>query len=535
MKPRQLRALVMLLVLLPLVPTAFVIRFLAEAIYNERSESRERTKLIYQEFLTTSNASLATSVQRQVLPLNDPAASSTGRPPVVSADLADAVLRVAPDGRLSTFVPVEPSSSRREEAINTPVGRLEKALLNSGVHYTRTQSPRAARWRFLSDNPEPVFALHPADQTGVDGDSVVLIKTRKHLLESLGVFYSHALGPQNALRLFDENGDDTPLVGSPEASAGQVLAETLLPPPLPAWRVQLFNADTSLVDSTAREQITFSAWAVGGMVVVTGTIAALAGFHLRRRIALQEMRNDILAVVSHEMRTPLASSRIFIDTLLERRYHGGTEQADEYLRLIAQENSRLERLAESFLTLSRLDGQRNRGGGLKLALTHVEDIVEEAIDRLRPRLEAPGCRFEYAPGEQPVSFLADAEALTTVLVNLLENALKYTGDDKRITLRTHSGEGKMCFEITDNGGGIDPGEQRRIFERFYQSDQRLARSHDGCGLGLSLVQSIVRAHGGTVTVQSSLGKGSTFTVCLPLETVNGPPVELPAAAGINAG
>ena len=310
-----------------------------------------------------------------------------------------------------------------------------------------------------------------------------------------------------------------------------MLAETLLPPPLPAWRVQLFSADTSLVDSTAREQITYSAAAVGGMVVITGTIAAVAGFHLRRRIALHE----ILAIVSHEMKTPLASSRMFIDTLLERRYHGGTERIDEYLRLIAQENSRLERLAESFLTLSRLDGQRNRGGGLKLAPTRVRDIIDDVIDRLRPRLEAPGCRFEYVPGNQPATFRADAEALTTALVNLLENALEYTGDDKHISLRTYPEQARMCFEVADNGCGIDPGEQRRIFERFYQSDQRLARSHDGCGLGLSLVQSIVRAHGGTVTVQSSLGKGSVFTVRLPLDMVDGARAELSTASGRDAG
>ena len=102
-----------------------------------------------------------------------------------------------------------------------------------------------------------------------------------------------------------------------------------------------------------------------------------------------------------------------------------------------------------------------------------------------------------------------------MLVNLLDNALKYSGDEKRIVLRTVDAPDQVTFEVSDNGDGIAPEEQRRIFERFYQSDHRLSRRHEGCGLGLNIVRSAVKAHGGTVSVQSVPGKGSTFTVCVP--------------------
>jgi two-component system phosphate regulon sensor histidine kinase PhoR len=225
------------------------------------------------------------------------------------------------------------------------------------------------------------------------------------------------------------------------------------------------------------------------------------------------LSNDALAVVAHEMKTPLTSVRMFVDTLLERRYRGGADQADEYLRLIAQENERLERLVEGFLTLSRLE--RNHGRALALAPTRAEEVVKAARDRLRLRLESDGCRFhaQVAPDLPP--FPADADALAAVLVNLLDNAFKYSGEDKRISLRVFEQGESIVFEVSDNGQGIARDEQDKIFQRFYQSDRRLARSHEGSGLGLSIVQSIVRAHGGSVSVESEPGRGSTFAVSLP--------------------
>ena len=95
--------------------------------------------------------------------------------------------------------------------------------------------------------------------------------------------------------------------------------------------------------------------------------------------------------------------------------------------------------------------------------------------------------------------------------------MKYSAEDEPVALRTFAREGEIVFEVADRGIGIDPAEQRRIFERFYQSDQRLSRSHEGCGLGLSIVRSVVRAHGGSVSVQSAPGVGSTFTIRLPAQ------------------
>lgn len=518
LKPRQLRALVLLLALLPLVPMAFVVRFVAEDIADQRLEARERARPIYQKFLNATTSSLTTNAARQIplaaaLDPNDPWRSVLDSP-----TLADTVLVVSAESRLSP-PPVPPGKHHL-----APAASLAAAVLDSGVHYANLPPTGAVRWRFFCEAPEPLFALHPlpGGVPGQRGATLLFVKSRQHLLETVGAFYQHELSPQSALRLLDENGESIPLVGPAESAAlagGEPLAESTLQPPLPAWRVQLFSVDASLVDGVARSQITLYWWSVIGMIAVTASVAGTAGWALTRRLALHELSNDVLATVSHEMKTPLASIRMFIETLRERRYRGGPEQADEYLGLIAEENARLTQLVEGFQTLSRLDNPHGLRRGLQRETVRAEEVIASARARLGPRLDALDGSFRVEISDPPPEpFPADSDALAAVLVNLLDNALKYSTGDPSIVLRAAGREGEVVFEVIDKGIGIEPFEQQRIFERFYQSDRRLSRSHEGCGLGLSIVRSVVRAHGGTVSVQSAVGAGSTFTVCLPTST-----------------
>ena len=139
---------------------------------------------------------------------------------------------------------------------------------------------------------------------------------------------------------------------------------------------------------------------------------------------------------------------------------------------------------------------------------------------VQDRFEIPGCQFEVQVESELPKLIADVDASGTTLINLLDNAYKYTGDEKRIQLRAYAADGNVCFEVKDNGIGISPRESKKIFRRFYQVDQSLSRSAGGCGLGLSIVQFIVTAHKGSVHVDSQPGQGSTFTIGLPAANEN---------------
>jgi signal transduction histidine kinase len=230
-----------------------------------------------------------------------------------------------------------------------------------------------------------------------------------------------------------------------------------------------------------------------------------------RQVALARLKNDLVANVSHELKTPLTAMRALVDTLLDaKKFDEKTTR--EYLQLLARENARLSRLIENFLTFSRLE--RNK---FKFEFKSVRplEVVVSSIEALGERVNAPGCTFESHAAVDLPPIRGDADALVTALLNLLDNAWKYSGDQKHIILRTEARSGHVCFAVEDNGIGLSPGECRRVFRRFYQTDQRLARAAGGCGLGLSIVQSIVEAHHGSVRVASQPGHGSTFTIEIP--------------------
>ncbi len=282
-------------------------------------------------------------------------------------------------------------------------------------------------------------------------------------------------------------------------------------PWLPGWQLTFQPLDMTLFASASRRQVTAYVAAGLGGILLTAFVGVVAGRTMGRRLRLARLKTDLVATVSHELRTPVASMRVLVDGLLaDDRID--PDKVRDYLRLLSAENERLGRLIENFLTYARLDRGRQT---FTLAPTDPGALVASAVAAVRDRVPAGSdLAVEVAPGLPPVA--ADAEALGTALVNVLDNAVKYTPADKRIVVRAYrDGEAHVCLEVEDNGIGIPRTERRRIFRRFYQVEQRLTRETGGVGLGLSIVDAIVRAHGGTVRVEEAPTSGSVFTLRLP--------------------
>ncbi len=279
---------------------------------------------------------------------------------------------------------------------------------------------------------------------------------------------------------------------------------------MPGWQLALVSTRPDPFKELANRQLTLYLW-IG--LLVTGAVAVLAliaGRLISRSLRLAGLKADLVAVVSHELKTPLSSMRLLVDTLLDDSVFD-QQKTREYLALIASENARLSLLIENFLAFSRME--RNKYA-LEFAPVDVENVVQEAVKASGQRFCAPGCQLhvEVMPGLPDIR--ADRGALVTALVNLLDNAYKYTPGEKQISLRAFLSGHCVCFEVCDNGIGIPAQEIKKIFHEFYQADWRLSRTGGGCGLGLSIVYLLIEAHGGSVRVSSELGKGSTFTVAL---------------------
>jgi signal transduction histidine kinase len=280
---------------------------------------------------------------------------------------------------------------------------------------------------------------------------------------------------------------------------------------MPGWRLVLSPKDREFFDATAGRQIAVYLWT--GMLVVAGmgALTVLALRLVRRQMTLARLKNDLAATVSHELKTPLSSMSVLVETLLDSE-HLEEKKTREYLQLIAQENERLGRLLQNFLTFSRMEREKY---AFHFSILPVRQIIDAATESVRGRFDARECRINVQVEENLPLVMADPDALAAALINLLENAHKYSEESKPIVLRARTNNGSVMFSVTDNGIGIPPRERKRIFQPFYQVDQRLSRKGGGCGLGLGIVQFITKAHHGTVSVESQPGCGSTFTISLP--------------------
>jgi signal transduction histidine kinase len=228
--------------------------------------------------------------------------------------------------------------------------------------------------------------------------------------------------------------------------------------------------------------------------------------------ATERMRTDFVSNVSHELRTPLTAIKGLVETLRDGAVDD-REVRDRFLATMEDETDRLIRLVNDLLVLSKADSQALK---LKREPLDVRDLVERSVHKLAPQLEEKGIVVEVGVSDGPQLVLADADRIEQVLVNLLDNAIKYSPEGGRITVAIDEGGAEMVsVAVRDEGVGIPAGDLPRVFERFYRVDRARARDGGGSGLGLSIAKAIVEAHGGDITLRSEEGQGTTVRFTLP--------------------
>jgi len=307
--------------------------------------------------------------------------------------------------------------------------------------------------------------------------------------------------------------DDTGrFVTGTEKPTGKPFVDTSVGKHFPGWRVELYFKGWDVFDKAERKQIAVYTWT--GVLVIVLILAAggLAGQAVNKQIKINKLKNDFIATVSHELKTPLASMRVLVDTLLEGNYKD-QQQVREYLELTSKENQRLSRLIDNFLTFSRMERNKHAFDIVPSSPATIAGTAAEAVKTKFANGQGR-CKFEINIGENLPPVMADRDAMVTVLINLLDNAYKYSYEDKKIELKVYNENEKVCFRVSDNGTGMPFRATKKIFNRFYQIDRSLSRRAEGCGLGLSIAKFIVDAHKGSIAVESKPGEGSAFTICL---------------------
>jgi signal transduction histidine kinase len=366
------------------------------------------------------------------------------------------------------------------------------------------------------NEPSSVFIFMPVnkvDGKGQIGFAGMTLKTS---------YISEQLLPQAASELLRGAGDDAaPVISILDendrevysSGSGLIRHEIRLPfsPVLRQWTMGIGYRNTT-IETLAREQLRQNLLLIGAAIalLLIGLILALRA--TTREMKLVEAKTTFVSNVSHELKTPLALIRLFAETLELGRVRS-PEEAHEYYRIINRESRRLTRLINNILDFSRIEAGRRH---YQFVETDVAQVIAEVLQSYDYQMTNAG--FEVQTDIQPGLPLAliDREALAQAVLNLLDNAVRYSAQARRIEVSLHPRGGDIAIEVVDHGIGIPRAEHQRIFEKFYRVSKGLVHDTKGSGLGLAIVKHIVEAHRGRVTVESAPGKGSRFTILLPI-------------------
>ena len=281
---------------------------------------------------------------------------------------------------------------------------------------------------------------------------------------------------------------------------------------VPGWR--LVFSPTDLTRTAQRRWLWYGF--IGLLLVTLMTGLAMTAYSVRHEVELGRRQSEFVAAVSHEFKSPITSIRVLMERLVSGRV-GTPEKTSEYYTAIARETGRLERLVNRLLDTQQVESGRKARA---VVPSSIVDLTEQAIDRLRTQTEAKHIQVDARLDADIPAVPVDRAAIVDALENLIDNAVKYSPAGSRVTIEAQQVDHRVRVDVRDQGIGIDRDDLPRIFDKFYRA--RRGNHHDvrGTGLGLALVKATVEAHGGSVEVSSVAGKGSHFSLQLPMESTS---------------
>lgn len=227
---------------------------------------------------------------------------------------------------------------------------------------------------------------------------------------------------------------------------------------------------------------------------------------------LENIRRDFVANVSHEIKTPITAIKGFVETLRDGEVKDEKDR-ERFLGIVSNHVNRLEAIINDLLKLSRIE-KESETDGIKFTVENIINALDTSIQICRPNAKEKNIKISLDCDEK-ISAKINSPLLEQAIVNLLDNAVKYSENDKEVKISGYAKENDIVIEVADEGRGIEKEHLPRLFERFYRVDKARSRKLGGTGLGLAIVKHIIQAHGGTVNVESTPGKGSVFTIKIP--------------------
>ena len=300
--------------------------------------------------------------------------------------------------------------------------------------------------------------------------------------------------------------------GKPISRSTKYFHETRFPNTLYKWFLQIVPRNYTELELGVQNQLRYNLYFIILSMSLIFISLAIIYIAWQRDRQLRQLKEDFIGNVSHELKTPLSLISMFSEILATGRIQEESKKQD-YYRIIHSESDRMSRLILNLLDFANL----GRGADSRhFEKINIAQLVAKALEAYRHEIQKEGFQVNVQINPDVPDSFADPNAITMALFNLLENSVKYSADQKRIDVRVDRNNGFVDLTVVDQGIGIPPAEQHKIFDKFYRGREASVRRVRGSGIGLAITKHVAEMHGGEVLVQSEPGKGSTFTLRIPI-------------------